>query len=446
MKIISALTTFLMLAAAAGVAAQDMLSPPVGVGEQPPSLRVLDDGVEVGEGETIWDEGETLEAIPVPDAEISGGTILDGSIIGEPMKLFCPPAYFESSGTWLERGYWYTEIDYVFLNRGWDRKGLPLATEAAGGSVPEQSGPFGSSLNAPVVGINELRIKGERPGAEGNGRVKLGRFLFRDSSNRDHMMEFGWYGGGKWSQSASLDAATVAGLDVTDYIDRVNRSFDGARSLSFDYDSEMNSAEVNYLLKTRMQRDQMVLEPSGQWIRKANPSKTYTVLGGIRYMNLREELAFDATDVTVRTTPTPALQENGFYDIRTSNDLLGTQLGLGVTHDTGRWSLGVMGKIGSYWNRIDLNSDFQIGETVITNSGTTNSEEDDLSFIGEFQVLGKWHLRPNLSLRAGVEVLFVDSIALAPHQLNFIGGGFKPIATSGDSVFMGTSLGVESYW
>jgi hypothetical protein len=61
-------------------------------------------------------------------------------------------------------------------------------------------------------------------------------------------------------------------------------------------------------------------------------------------------------------------------------------------------------------------------------------------------VLGKWHLRPNLSLRAGFELLFTDSIALAPFQVNFIPGGFTPIAASGDSVFMGSVFGVESYW
>jgi len=93
-----------------------------------------------------------------------------------------------------------------------------------------------------------------------------------------------------------------------------------------------------------------------------------------------------------------------------------------------------------------LNSRFQVGETMITNSGATNAEEDDLSFVSEAQLMAKWHLRPNVSLRAGLEMLFIDSIALAPYQLNFIPGGYDQIANSGDSVFLGTSFGVESHW
>jgi hypothetical protein len=86
-----------------------------------------------------------------------------------------------------------------------------------------------------------------------------------------------------------------------------------------------------------------------------------------------------------------------------------------------------------------------VGDTFITNSGVTNSEEDNIAFIGEFNILGKWHLKPNLSLRAGFEILYVDSVALAPHQVNFIPGGFSPIADDGDIFCMGSSLGIEYY-
>jgi hypothetical protein len=126
--------------------------------------------------------------------------------------------------------------------------------------------------------------------------------------------------------------------------------------------------------------------------------------------------------------------------------MLGGQLGGSWAHETARWSIGVNVKAGPMWNRIDLNSQFQVGEANIVNSGFTTSEEDDLSFFGEAQLLGKWHLRPNLSIRAGLDLMFIDSIALAPFQVNFIPGGYEPIAASGDSVYMGTSFGIESYW
>ena len=450
MKINFALLLVAMLAATSGGAwGQEPLTPEAiggSEGDMPPALRVLDDepSAEFDEG-ALADEGSTAELMPEPMVEsIEGGEFLEGSLLGESMQMLgACPADFESSGTWLQRGFWYTEVDYLFLNRGWDRKGLLLAFETT--AVQNNAGfiiPGGFVPDGPVVGTNELRIRGQRPGAEGFGRVKLGRFMFRDSENRDHMAEMAWLGGGKYSQNASLTAATNAGLNTTDYIDRVNPSFDNARSMGFQYDSEVNTVELNYLVKQRMHKDQMVLHPSGEWVRKATPSKTFSYLAGLRYYNQRELLDVNATEIPVSA----ALREGGRYHIETENNMLGLQFGGSLARETARWSIGATAKVGPTWNRVALNSDFQVGESIVLNSGRTDSTEDDLAFVGDFQLIGKWHLRPNLSLRAGVECLFVDSIALAPFQLNFIPGGYKPIAGSGDSVFLGTSFGVESYW
>jgi hypothetical protein len=82
---------------------------------------------------------------------------------------------------------------------------------------------------------------------------------------------------------------------------------------------------------------------------------------------------------------------------------------------------------------------------LIASRGTTDSREDNLSFIGEAEFLVKWHLRPNLSIRAGCEILYVDSIALAPFQVNFVPGGYSPIADDGDIFCMGSIIGLEAY-
>lgn len=433
MKNFCALLMLATLATASqGAIAQELLSPSAdyGLGDTPPSMGFDEEELPPLEPEELLD-----------DYQDSDDGCFEGSILGEPMQ-YLAPAYFESSGTWLKRGYWYTEVDYVLLNRGWDRKGLQIAFETTTGVVPTPDTPnIGGGLGL-VVGTNELRIRGQRPGADGLARVKLGRFLFRDSFNRDHMTELAFYGGGDWTQSTSLEAATANGLQIPTYIDRVNPSFNGARRLAFDYQSEMNSGEWNYLVRQRMSRDQMVLQPSGEWVRRAATTRTTSYLAGLRYLNQHERLDWDAFEIPIAA----GLDEGGNYHVVTENNLLGVQGGGTVSLEAARWSLGVTGKMGAYWNRINLDSNFQVGETTVVNSGVTNSREDDLSFIGEFQVTGKWHLRPNLSLRAGFEMLFVDSIAVAPYQLNFIPGGFTQIAAASDSVYMGTSLGVESYW
>ena len=435
MKIFKPLLLSLLLAPAShGAFAQEMLSGPFtgDAGDLPPAIELgSEGGFSKPSSGTLDEHMEALE--PIAAGEESQG--FDGSIIGEPMQLLeqCSP-YFESSGTWLRRGFWYTEVDYMALNRGWERKGLVLANEER----IAQSNPLGQ----PFVVQNVLNIGGEKPGMDGVGRVKLGRFLFRDARNRDHSLEAAWTGGGSWQQAVSLDAATTAGLQVSNFIDRVNESFDGARSMNYAYDSEMNSGELNYIVKGRMGRDQLQLQPNGTWVRAANPTKTYSYLAGLRFVDVSESLNWNAEEIPISNV----LNESGFYKVDTENRLLGTQIGGSMGYETARWSITATAKGGGFWNRMHLKSEFEVGETTVLNSGSTDSTEDNLSFVGEASLMGKWHLRPNISLRAGMEILYVESIALAPFQVNFIPGGYSAIASGGDSVYMGGSFGVESYW
>ncbi|RIK75072.1 MAG: hypothetical protein DCC67_15780 [Planctomycetota bacterium] len=431
-----------MQLATAGVAATAQESElGVAASELPPAMGLPADGAIEGPA-----AADALTPAPEPIAAGEGELDqFDGSLLGEPMRMLaeCTPL-FESSGTWLRRGFWFGEVDYMMTNRSWDKHGVRLAGEFAIGGATD---PATDTAIERFVVSNTLNLEGHSPGAEGVGRVKLGRFLFRDSRNRDHFLEAAWWGGGSFEQAVALESGTASaaldsGLQVSDFLDRVNASFDGAQAMNYFYENQSNSAEVNYEVRQRMDRDQLVLQPSGEWVRAATPTRTLSFLTGVRYVNLRELLDWNSTDNELTTTR----EEGGFYHVTTENNMLGPQIGGSVSQETARWSLTLSGKAGGMWNRIDLNSDFQVGEQTIRNSGRTNSEEDDLAFVGEAELLGKWHLRPNVSLRGGFNILLVDSIALAPHQVNFIPGGFTAIANSGDSVFFGGTLGVESYW
>ena len=91
-------------------------------------------------------------------------------------------------------------------------------------------------------------------------------------------------------------------------------------------------------------------------------------------------------------------------------------------------------------------SNFTAGPAANVSTGEVNTgDQPNISFIGETEVLGKWHLRPNVSLRAGFQIIYVDSIALAPHQVNFVTPGYLPIADDGDIFCMGSSIGIEMY-
>jgi hypothetical protein len=422
-----------LLLAAAGqyAAAQEVLSPPLSgeAGDMPPDMEAP--------SASLSGDAEYIEPIAESDLESAAKGEFRGYADAMALDANCP-TLFESSGTWLRRGFWYAEGDYVLMNRSWDRKGLLFAFEGNVGSSPGTS--FGQVGFGPVLALNSLQIEGSKPGADGLARVTLGRFLFRDGHNRDHNAQFSYYGGGQWKQSSSIEAATATGIQVNDFIDRVNPSFDGAQSMGFGYDTGYDSVEANYVVKSRLGRDQMVLQPNGDWVRAANNSQTFAFLAGMRYVNLSELLTIEA-----ERNPDVATSEGGNYFIEDTNRLFGGQLGFSVAQETARWSLGLNVKGGSYWNRMGLESDFTAGPANNVSTGSTDSTEDAISFVGEVQVQGKWHLRPNLSLRVGFEVLFIEKLALAPHQINFVPGGYSPIADDGSIVGLGSSIGIEAY-
>ncbi|MGI9427838.1 MAG: BBP7 family outer membrane beta-barrel protein [Bythopirellula sp.] len=441
----------LVTSCAEHAAAQDLPVPPAGGPEVGSATRGVLPSLEL--------PGEVVSPIePIP-ADMHSESVVTGDLqseyglfgSGEDLRIFdCQPALLESTGTWLRRGFWYSEVDVLLMDRIWRRDGFILAQQDIP-TAPAPENTFG-------IGENALGIEGGRIGAEATPRLNVGRFLFRDHKNRDHNMEFVAFGGSQWTTSGRLDAVNGGTLNVGSYnivqaevgfnvvrfpLDRGNVSFDGATSTQYRYDSRFNSFELNYQLKSRMRKDRMELEPSGHWVRRAQPTMSRSLLAGIRYFNLSEDFDWDAFGIADADNDNNT--ETGNYRVRTDNDLIGTQLGFGWAYESARWSLGLTNKSGIYINHTDVNSAFSVTGNVT--SGANNITVDNLSFITEGSVVGKWHLRPNLSLRAGVEMMFVSSVAHAIEQLNFI-----PVATStatvinGDSTYMGGLIGFEGYW
>jgi hypothetical protein len=296
-------------------------------------------------------------------------------------------------------------------------------------------------------------------------RIMIGRFLFRDQKNRDHTTEFTWFGGGQWGQLGNLDATGVTlgnisdsdqDLQVPNNIGGSNPSFNGASSSNYDYSSRFNSFELNYHLKRRLQKDKMVMRPDGEWVRVASPTVTRSFLAGLRYFEMDELLVWNAFDVPVEddddNPDNDIAPVDGHYRVSTENDLFGMQIGGSLNYESSRWSVGVLGKSGIYLDQMFLQSSFD-GTNRLT-SGSTDTHDDAISLLSEIRVQGKWHLRPNFSFRAGAELLYVKSVALAPYQVNFVPGDYSVITTKVSptssseqySLFLGFSAGFEGYW
>ena len=344
------------------------------------------------------------------------------------------PARIESTGTWLRRGLWYVEADAVALNRTWNRDDQIYAAEdpnvASRGDYP----PFSEFV--PLTN-RLLTLKGSQPGEDTSVRVTLGRFILRDQRNRDHTAEFTVFGGGDFVQTPDVTSEAAFGLYVAWPRSGGNRSFDQSTWQKVTYSSTYNSFEFNYRVKARMGRDQLIMDPDGGWRRSANKGLSRDYLIGMRILEMRDILNWQAEDIV-------NAGDDGSYVIRTDNDLFGFQFGAGFDYETSRWSLGLHGKCGAYLNDVLCRSTLQFTADDDSDSDLRMST-DELSWIGQAQAVGKWHLTPNFSLRAGLEVLYITSVALAPHQVTFV-TNYNDIATSGDPFYLGCSVGFEGYW
>ncbi len=398
---------------------------------------------------STMDSTTTLE--PIPAGELQQG--LEQNVEGEQYRIFdYHPAALESTGTWLRRGFWYSEVDAVLMDRVWRRDNFVLGF---------QDNELVSTIFGTNPAGNELVVDAGRSGAEAAPRLTLGRFLFRDAKNRDHTAEFVAYGGGQWSQGGRLDAVpggisngtlTVGSYTVLQVatnigsarlpLDNGNPSFDGATAMEYSYDSRMNNFELNYHLKQRMGRDRMEMEPSGRWVRRAKKSSSFSILAGLRYFDLNEDFDWNAFGIDDDNDVTTAPQ-TGTYLVRTDNDLIGAQLGGSWTIERARWSLGLKTKSGMFLNHTNVINRFEVTGGVT--EGDNEMTIDNLSFIVEGGLQSKVHVAPNLSIRSGIDIMYVGSVALAAEQLNFV-----PVSTyiddTGSATYMGGHIGFEAYW
>ena len=346
-------------------------------------------------------------------------------------------APIESTGTWLRRGFWYVETDAVVMTRIWTRDDKRLVAQDENvNNPPVNNASLG--FNPVFLDTNRLLIlNSSLPGRDASVRATLGNFLFRDSRNRDHSAEFTVFGGGNWNQERLLESETPNELFVPFMIDGGNRSFDESTRQTVQYRSNLNSYEANYRVRGRLGHDQLVMDANGQWHRSANAGIERDYLIGLRFLQIDERLDWRAEDIIVQG-------DDGSYKIRTSNDLFGLQAGTGWTYQAPRWSLGANIKGGVFLN--DALGESQLNFTADdTSDADLRLRENQLSFVGEFGMQGKYHVMPNVSLRAGYNLMFMTSLALAPNQATFI-TDYSYLNTTGGPFYHGATAGVDFFW
>lgn len=227
--------------------------------------------------------------------------------------------------------------------------------------------------------------------------------------------------------------------------------FSTSHSLSFD--SNLQSAELSY---------------RRYWVGRS-PRLTGTLLAGFRYTRLDEALRF----TTVGSNFAPGSENNAVnqaarllgtvpiststFEVEADNNLTGFQLGGDASYAV-RQGIRFLaeGKVGIY------NNDIRVGSTFTTDDNTPGDfalpvfNENQVAFISDARLTLIVDVLPSLSLKAGYEVLFLNSIATSVDNLDFAavsdvisGLDTAPAAVlndQSDAVFHGAHFGLEYIW
>ena len=356
---------------------------------------------------------------------------LGESLFEEPIEMADPydpdaPVPALSSGDWLRNGRWYTQQSAVYMSRSTNVKNsIVLSTDFTSSNI----GHYLNFLQIPLQ-------LGFRPGI----RSTVGRYLGRDARNRDHSVEFTYLGFSNWKASDGITAVTGGGIfsniDPAASTSGATPVFNQSNAQAFAEASNFNSFELNYVLERRPLRDQMVYTRDSTWVRRATPSRMPALFGGLRVVTINERLNYTATSA----------EGNGLYNVFTHNNLVGPQGGFDWFYDHNDWRAGVRAKGAAMvnWNNqtTSVHIDDFNGAPLVPHRDQ-HASQNIFAFVGELNFIGSYRIRPNFSIRASYDLMWVTNLALAQNQVTFTPSSVPTISDGHALFYQGALLGFE---
>jgi hypothetical protein len=378
----------------------------------------------LAEATTILDPPAVLEA----SARAGDGMLLDQLELDE-------MPYEASSGRWFWNGGWYLGAESLWMHRS--REGREVIFE---------------DIN--VVGVPRAPVQYTSSGQPFNlapgARITLGKSLGRDSLDRDRSLEVIYYGGMDWTGSSGWNA--MEGGLISTPLNLLAPGFNGATRGLTSYHSDLNSLELNYKLRRRLGRDQLVMSPGGEWTRRAERGFLPALIVGGRLARVAEDFWMYTSRENL-TPPTPPSTFSGAYSIGTDNWLLGFNLGAELISQSEFYYWGLRGRASP---SINFASTDQAAAGVnattfpVDSTGsiafTDSADQAAASFIGDLTLLAGWQVTPNFALQVGWDFLWVAGIATAERQLNLDQREFDDIDTGGQTFYNGLSFGFYGSW
>ncbi len=249
-------------------------------------------------------------------------------------------------------------------------------------------------------------------------------------------VEFTYFGLFQGSASAAVVTPnSTAFLTFPDNL--VGNVFVGMDRAEVNYSSQLNSFEVNLPCCCGC-CDECRDECGCGEVR----CRSFTWFTGFRYLNLTERLNISAQRIVAGAV------EDGAYNIRTTNNLYGGQLGARLRRSRGRFGWEATGNAGIFGNDAqEMQSvtdfpNFALRPTVSRSGG-------EVAFVGETNISAFYRLTDTWNLRAGYTAMWIEGLALAPNQLdfNFAASPSGNILHNGGGMFLhGVNFGLEARW
>jgi hypothetical protein len=272
------------------------------------------------------------------------------------------------------------------------------------------------------------------------------------------VLEFGYMGIFNWNTSAkTTDAGATLFSLFSDNPNTPNPDFGttpaGVNTVNGPMPGTERSTQQSIFLTQDLQNVEMNYRR--YWV-GFSPCVSGTCLAGFRYTRLHEDFKFDTFGSE------PAIGgglAHASYNTRTENNLAGFQAGGDIwVHIWQGFRIGAEGKVGLCDNHYNVDSGFLASTTTAQPGVPAFSNErfdkDIPAVVTDASIDAVCDFSPSWSVRAGYELLFLNSVALAgdnfntasPYQLNGQATRVPFVADQSSAFYHGFHLGFEYIW
>jgi hypothetical protein len=164
--------------------------------------------------------------------------------------------------------------------------------------------------------------------------------------------------------------------------------------ITVDYNSQIDDAELNYY-----------------W---HHDCENLMWMAGFRYFQLDEKFDLASTVTGVGTS---------VYDIRTTNNMAGGQVGVRLKTECSFLEWDITGKAGAFGNSVGQAQTVFNTDGSAIGRGSAGDHQGVWAFVGDLGSNVNVNLCRNWSVMGGYNLMWVDGVALAPNQIDLIGTG-----------------------